>query len=309
MERFSNKIMPECRHTIRNFSGQGKVLWNEDTLINISSETQGKKLPQGNILEVFLLYTVYYILNGKFSPKMNTIKVFFPKAENSFRIFKKRQEQPPPLHSSCAPLRLAKYASVSLNIPKYPWKCFNRLFWLCQHSEYVWSSEMFDWLLKTPWVLNVSEFWVWHGCICKGYTVFWIYLYNMPEYNVLTISRFSICVIILYIWQSFKYASGIKYPRVLNVLWYSCNNTIIILSNAITLEFLSAWFINPGRFFSKHFYCHYSVKKTNSSTEFQDSIFHLVFFNNSYCNFWSSISNILPTIELQRRINFQCFLL
>ena len=143
--------------------------------------------------------------------------------------------------------------------------------WICLIIWNVWLAFI------TPWVLNVSEFWVWHGCICKGYTVFCIYLYNMPENNVLTISRFSICIIILYIWQSFKYASGIKYPRVLNVLWYSYNNIIIILSNAITLEFLSAWFIHPGRFFSKHFYCHYSVKKTNSSTEFQDSIFHLVF--------------------------------
>ena len=43
------------------------------------------------------------------------------------------------------------------------------------------------------------------------------------------------------IWQGFEYAVGIKYARVLNMLWYSYNNFIIIVTNAnvITLEFLS----------------------------------------------------------------------
>ena len=36
---------------------------------------------------------------------------------------------------SCTSVSVAKYASISLNMPKHPWKCFNKLFWLCQDSE------------------------------------------------------------------------------------------------------------------------------------------------------------------------------
>ena len=54
---------------------------------------------------------------------------------------------------------------------------------------------------------------------------------------------FSIRLIILYIWQSFEYAAGIKYARVLNVPW---QHIIIFVTNAIILEFLSAQFVYPG---------------------------------------------------------------
>ena len=46
-------------------------------------------------------------------------------------------------------------------------------------------------------------------------------------------SGFSICFIILDIWQGFEYVE------------YSYNN-IIVVTNVIILEFLSAWFIYPG---------------------------------------------------------------
>ena len=47
----------------------------------------------------------------------------------------------------------------------------------------------------------------------------------------------------------FKYASDIKYARVLNMLQYSYNNIIIIVTNVIILEFLSARFVHitPNR--------------------------------------------------------------
>ena len=51
---------------------------------------------------------------------------------------------------------------------------------------------------------------------------------------------------ILDIWQSFQYISGIKYARVLNMPLYSYYSIIIIVTNFIMLEFLSARFVYPG---------------------------------------------------------------
>ena len=56
---------------------------------------------------------------------------------------------------------------------------------------------------------------------------------------------FSVCLIILDTLQGFEYASGIKYTSVLNMPQYSCNN-IIVATNVIILEFLSARFVRPG---------------------------------------------------------------
>ena len=47
------------------------------------------------------------------------------------------------------------------------------------------------------------------------------------------------CLIILYIWQGFEYVSGIKYARVLNVVWYSFNNIIIVMNDMLD-------FVHPG---------------------------------------------------------------
>ena len=49
---------------------------------------------------------------------------------------------------------VAEYTSISLNIPKDPLKCLNKLFWWCQDSEHVWSSYIFDRFLKMPTDLN-----------------------------------------------------------------------------------------------------------------------------------------------------------
>ena len=78
------------------------------------------------------------------------------------------------------PVNVTEYAPIFLNIPKYPWKCLNKLLWLCQRPEYAWSSDMFYRLLNMPRVLNVPRFSIWHDCICKGYTEFLICL-NMAQ--------------------------------------------------------------------------------------------------------------------------------
>ena len=46
--------------------------------------------------------------------------------------------------------------------------------------------------------------------------------------------RFSICLIILDIWQSFEYVSTIKYVRVMNMPRYSYNNFITIVTNIVS---------------------------------------------------------------------------
>ena len=54
----------------------------------------------------------------------------------------------------------------------------------------------------------------------------------------MTMAELSICLI-LDIWQGFEYASCVKYDRALNMMQYSHNNIIIIVT-VIVLEFLSA---------------------------------------------------------------------
>ena len=128
-------------------------------------------------------YSQNYIFSGKFNSKVVTIRAFFSKIKTLFSIFKNGRGDLPSSSNfqkwqGRAPLflRVAEYASVSLNIPKYPWKRLNKLFWLCQSSEYAWSCYIFYMLLKMPRVLNKPGFWIWHGCICKGYAEFWICL-------------------------------------------------------------------------------------------------------------------------------------
>ena len=149
-------------------------------------------------------------------------------------------------------MSVAEYASISLNIPTYPWRCLNSCsnyasalnmpdrhtcitgFWrflglkICQGSEYgtdvnarVTQSSQYIWLwLHTPqYSLNMSKY-------------RWILL-NVPEY------------------------AGIKcsyYNTVLKVLRYSYNNIIIIVANVAMLELLSARFIHPGTLLPFHIF-------------------------------------------------------
>ena len=84
-----------------------------------------------------------------------------------------------------------------------------------------------------------------HKCLNMPYwpSVCWK---SLPEKTVLTMPTFSICLIILDIWQGFKYASWIKYARVLNMWQYSYNSIITIANNVIVLQFLSTRFLHPS---------------------------------------------------------------
>ena len=101
-----------------------------------------------------------------------------------------------------------------------------------------------------PWVVNKPRFWIWHGCICKGYAEFQIcqimapYASSMPEYT-------SVCLSVpQFAWSWLNIAERpwvcltitincSDYPR------YNYNNSIILVTNVTILEFLSARFVHP----------------------------------------------------------------
>ena len=92
----------------------------------------------------------------------------FPKSKHFFRFSKMAEETPRPLLPRCSSVSVVEYASIFLNMPKYPWKSSNKLFWPCQGSEYAWFCYIFDKLLKMLPLLNKTGFfWIWHGCMSK----------------------------------------------------------------------------------------------------------------------------------------------
>ena len=134
------------------------------------STTQEKEVPQGNILKFFQLDTpkTTILMESLTLEGLSKIRALFSILEKD----RGGLSSPP----TCMPVSVAEYLSISLNIPKCPWKYLNQLFWLCQGSEYAWSSYMFNRHLKIPWVLNKPGLWIWHSCMWKGYSEFQISL-------------------------------------------------------------------------------------------------------------------------------------
>ena len=151
-------------------------LWDFGTLVNISSKTQENEAPERKILEIFLpdtLKTTFWMEN--LTQRWTQSGLFFPKYRHFFR-FSKRAGKTSPLHPSCMP----ENTLISLNLPEYPLKSFNKLVY-ARALKYGWSSYMFERLLKMPWVLRKPWFSIWHGCICEGYVSFkyvWLWLHT-----------------------------------------------------------------------------------------------------------------------------------
>ena len=162
---------------------------------------------------------------------MDTIRAFFPKSGH-FRFSKRAGEAP--LLSDCTSVSVMEYASIPLNILKYPWKCLNKLFWLYQGSEYAWSSYIFDRLLKMSRVLNVPGFWMWQSCICRGYTELWKclnmgqYASMMPEYTSIFLNMAEYC------WMSLSMPEN---------AWINCSNYARVLSMPHHLRYLTGFWI------------------------------------------------------------------
>ena len=111
-------------------------------------------------------------------------------------------------------------------------------------------------LLKMPRVLSRLGFWIWHGCIYKGYTV-----RSLSDYDSIRFNNAWICLNITqypwiylnmteYCWMSLNMPQKslnklFWYVRVLNIWQYSYNN-IIIVTMVVALEFLSARFVHLG---------------------------------------------------------------
>ena len=102
---------------------------------------------------------------------------------------------------------------------------------LCR--EYVWI-----WLNMPQQCQNMAQYALMSlniaGCP-------WICL-KMPKWIVLIMPGFSICFIILGIWQWFEYTSDIKYAKLLNMPWCTYNNFIIatiVTIHAITIVIIS----------------------------------------------------------------------
>ena len=155
------------------------------------SKTQQKETPQRNILEPFFLDTLkttFWMENV--NPKWTQSEPTFPKSGHLFWISKRSHLPPYPI---CAPVSVAEYTFLCLNLSKYPWKCLNELLWLCLGSEYAWSSYMFDKLLKMLVVLNKPGIWIWHACVFKGYAGFRICLI-MDPYSSIMPKYASICL-------------------------------------------------------------------------------------------------------------------
>ena len=158
MECFAKRIMTECRCTTKKFSGQGRFPGTR-TFHQKKKKTR-KEVPTGKYFGFFSLKTTFWMEN--LIQRWTQSGLFSPKNQDT-------------LHQQ---LRNYECSWIFINVPKYPRKCLNKLFWLCQSSECVWSFYMFDRLLKMPQVLNVPWFWMWHGCICKDHTKFWMSRYG-----------------------------------------------------------------------------------------------------------------------------------
>ena len=110
-----------------------QVLYVFRTCSNILSKTQEKRVLQGYILDFFLLdalKTIFWMEN--LTQRWTKSGPFFPKSGLVFWFSKRAGGGVSLLLLSCAQIGVAEYASISLNMPKYPWKCLNKLFWLCR---------------------------------------------------------------------------------------------------------------------------------------------------------------------------------
>ena len=170
-----------------------RILNMSDAVHNIRSLNKlGHFNDQGNILEFFLLDT----LKTTFWMEIITQKwiqpgFFFPKIRMLLSNFKKCREVSP-LYPDCVPIRVAQYASN-------PWICLNILenVWI-NCSAYAMALNMSDDLHVCQVFEDASGyksagFWIWHGCICKGYTEFQICL-NMAKYASVMLEHAWICL-------------------------------------------------------------------------------------------------------------------
>ena len=124
---------------------------------------------------------------------------------------------------------------------------FEKLFWLCQSSEYTWSSCMFYGLLKRPGVPNMPEFWIWYGFICKGYTEsrIWLRMAQYSMYDWLHLNSAWICFSISYCpWMSLNMTEYWWMSlNALENLWINWFDSVRVLNLPHHLRYLKMFWI------------------------------------------------------------------
>ena len=114
-------------------------------------KNSGKIGPAGGHLgNFFPRYFQNYILNDKFNPNIDTIKVFLSKIRHFFQ-FQKWQGRPPLTH-------LVTILWVWLNMHKYPWICQNIF-----ENTWVNCSDYAKALNMHHHLTNLTGFWRWLG--------------------------------------------------------------------------------------------------------------------------------------------------
>ena len=126
--------------------------------------------------------------------------------------------------------------------------------WICLIILYVLIQ-----VFKVSSGSRYVGFWIWHGCICRGYTEFWI-SQNMTQYAIIMPEYASICLnvpqyalkrlnIVECCWRSLNISENawVKYSDYAIVILIIIIIIIItIVTNIIILKLLPAWFIHPG---------------------------------------------------------------
>ena len=142
--------------------------------------------------------------------------------------------------------------------------------WICMIILHVWQA------LRIREVLNKPRFWIWYGCKSKGYAEFRIclimapYALTIPEHASICFNAPSLCQNMAeYYWISLNMPEHVRincsdYCSVLNMPQYTYNDIIIVI-NAVKLEFLSVRFVHSG--FCCHFFhfLHELERKNNKS--------------------------------------------
>ena len=181
-------------------------------------------------MKLFLLDTIKTALkNGmemeNFNKRWTQSGSFFENLNNLYRFTKKSRGGFPYALSSTAPVGVAEYVAIFLDIPNYSWKCLNKLFWLCQGSAFVWSSNMFNRLSRMPQVLNFPLNMAQYVSIMPEYDHDWILL-SVTEY--VWINLFWLRQGSQFASSSYKFARVLK--QVLNMprIWI-CRGIVITI--------------------------------------------------------------------------------
>ena len=103
-----------------------------------------------------------------------------------------------PLKSPPPPPPLIPWLHARESVDEYTWKCFHNVLnmlglWICLVILYVWQT--FEDTSHSKWV------WIWHGCIRKVFTKFWMCL-NMAQYVSKCLNKMS------WLCQDFQYVSS-----------------------------------------------------------------------------------------------------